>query len=272
MIYSVAGELNNKYLISQRPYRSPHHGASQPSLVGGGSKAKPGEITLAHNGVLFLDEVAEFNKSILDALRQPMETGNIKISRVNSHVTYPAKFQLIAAMNPCRCGYFGDGERTCSKAPSCAEQYQSKISGPILDRIDLIIEVPQVDIKQLNPKNSLSLPALHLAQTSTEIKEKILRAKEMQAKRYSQYSILTNSEATGEIINETADLSKEASSLLEEAMQKFKFSTRAYYRLIKVARTAADLDNNTHILSAHMSEAISYRKVNYYNKLMQRPS
>ncbi|XWO14147.1 Competence protein ComM [Candidatus Hepatincola sp. Pdp] len=260
LIYSVAGELYNEALVSKRPFRAPHHSASLPALVGGGRNAKVGEITLAHHGVLFLDEVAEFNKNMLDALRQPIESGLVHISRVNSHVIYPARFQLIAAMNPCKCGYFGDSERTCSKAPNCAEQYQSKISGPILDRMDLSIEVPTVDLDALNTKADSTL--------QESLKYQICKAREIQYNRYQHYNILCNSEASNDVLEVTAYLSASAKEVLEAAMLKFKFSTRAYYRLIRVARTAADLDNSFQIEKIHMSEAINYRRINYYQKLL----
>lgn len=261
LIYSVAGELGERSLVSSRPYRAPHHSASMPSLVGGGSKVKAGEITLAHNGILFLDEMAEFNKNILDALRQPIETGYINISRVNSHVKFPAKFQLIGAMNPCRCGYFGDMDRECSKAPSCANSYQSKISGPILDRMDLIIEVPAVSIKELNTKETGS-------PTTEQVKERVLRAREIQLNRYSGYNITTNAEATSEILDQVALINNEARELLEKSVEKFKLSTRAYFRMMKVARTCADLDGSKYINPIHVGEAVSYRKISYYQKLI----
>ncbi len=261
LIYSIAGELGGKSLISNRPYRAPHHSASMPSLVGGGTKVKPGEITLAHNGILFLDEIAEFHKNILDALRQPIETGYVNISRVHSHVKYPANFQLIGAMNPCRCGYFGDIDRQCSKAPSCSKSYQSKISGPILDRMDLIIEVPVISIKDLNNKEYGS--------TTLEIKQKVFNAREIQLNRYHKYNIKTNSEASSEILNEVALINNDAQELLEKSVDKFKLSTRAYFRLIKVARTCADLERSKYINVSHIAEAVSYRKISYYQKLLK---
>lgn len=260
LIYSIAGELGERSLIHSRPYRAPHHSASMPSLVGGGTKVKPGEITLAHNGILFLDEMAEFNKNILDALRQPIETGSVNISRVHSHVQYPANFQLVGAMNPCRCGYFGDADRQCSKAPSCSDSYQSKISGPILDRMDLIIEVPAISVRDLNIKQASA--------TSEQIKEKVLKAREIQADRYSGYGIFTNAEATTEILDDVALISKDAQELLVNSVEKFKLSTRAYFRLIKVARTCADLDGSQYIKNSHIAEAVSYRKISYYQKVI----
>ncbi|MCL2567751.1 MAG: YifB family Mg chelatase-like AAA ATPase [Alphaproteobacteria bacterium] len=261
LIYSIAGELGESSLVSQRPFRSPHHSASMPSLVGGGSKAQPGEITLAHHGVLFLDEMAEFNKNILDALRQPIETGYINISRVNSHVKYPAKFQLIGAMNPCRCGYFGDVSRECSRVPACANAYQAKISGPILDRMDIVIEVPTVAVKDLNMQQN--------SPSSSEIRQRVIAARLIQANRYKDYKdIATNAEATPEILEEVAFMKSDARELLEKSVEKFKLSTRAYFRMIKVARTCADLDSSKYINSTHIAEAIGYRKIGYYQKLV----
>ncbi|MDR2007954.1 MAG: YifB family Mg chelatase-like AAA ATPase [Alphaproteobacteria bacterium] len=260
LIYSIAGELGDSSVVSQRPFRSPHHSASMPSLVGGGSKARPGEITLAHHGVLFLDEMAEFNKNILDALRQPIETGSINISRVHSHVSYPAKFQLIGAMNPCRCGYFGEGDRQCHKVPACANTYQAKVSGPILDRMDIVIEVPAIAIKDLNTSA--------ISPTSETIRKRVIVAREIQADRYKDYGISTNSEATTEILEEVALLRDDSRELLEKSVEKFKLSTRAYFRMIKVARTCADLDSSKYINKNHMAEAIGYRRMNYYQKLV----
>lgn len=262
LIYSVIGELKNKAFVTTRPYRAPHHSASLPSLVGGGSKAKPGEITLAHNGILFLDEFAEFNANMIDALRQPIENGEILISRVNSHVTYPARFQLITAMNPCRCGYFGDKERQCTKAPKCTETYQSKISGPILDRIDIIIEVAPVSIKEINTHTP--------QQTSAQVQQQVIQARQLQKQRYSGYGIETNAQASSEIIEQTAELTNDARELLNLSAEKFKFSTRGYFRIIKTARTIADLENSNKIGASHVSQAIGYRKINYYQQSLQK--
>jgi magnesium chelatase family protein len=259
LIYSIAGESNGAGLITSRPYRAPHHSASMPSLVGGGSKAKPGEITLAHHGILFLDEMPEFNKNILDSLRQPLENGQVNISRVNSHVTYPANFQLIAAMNPCRCGYFGDATRTCNKAPGCAETYQNKISGPILDRIDIAIEVPTLKISELDSPPNLD--------QKKQMQIKILKARKIQEERYKKYNILTNSEAQSEVIERIGNITEPAKNLLKQAAEALQFSTRGYYRSMRTARTIADLDLSERVDKNHMAEAISYRKINYYHKI-----
>ena len=254
LIYSIAGELNNKSLITQRPFRSPHHSASAPSLVGGGQKAKAGEITLAHKGVLFLDELPEFSQNILDTLRQPIETGIINISRVNFHYTYPADFQLVGAMNPCKCGYFGDSQRECSKVPLCANNYINKVSGPIMDRIDVILDVPSVDVSQLNEQSDKNL--------LQKMQSNIAKAREIQQHRYEKYNILTNSQASSEILEETANLDLKAKELLQNSVEKFRLSSRAYFRLIKVARTIADLDSSSNINKNHISQAIFYRKIN----------
>ena len=263
LIYSVAGELKDKSFAMERPYRCPHHSASMPALVGGGSKIKPGEITLAHNGILFLDEIAEFNKVILDALRQPLEEGSVHISRVNSHVTFPANFQLVAAMNPCRCGYFGSSNKSCSKAPVCAEQYQSRLSGPILDRIDIIIEVPEINVRELQHKSGENI--------SPRVQNRVEKAREIQLNRYHKYGIYTNAEASGNILEETINIEASAKDLLIEATEKFKFSTRGYFRSMKIARTIADLEASTLIKKHHISEAIAYRKINYYHKSLEKP-
>lgn len=253
LIYSIAGELGDKSLITQRPFRSPHHSASAPALVGGGRFAKPGEITLAHNGVLFLDELPEFPQNILDTLRQPIENGIINISRVNSNHTYPAKFQFIAAMNPCKCGYFGDKDRSCTKAPVCAQNYMSKISGPIMDRIDLVLDVPPVSMDELNQVADKNL--------LYRVKERVLQAREIQANRYKNYNILTNSQASADVLDETAKLDKDAKDLLQTSIERFKLSTRAYFRLLRVSRTIADLGQSASINKNHVSQAIFYRKL-----------
>ncbi len=256
LIYSIAGELGNQSVITKRPYRAPHHSASMPSLVGGGNKVKPGEITLANHGILFLDELAEFNRNILDALRQPIETGYINISRVNSHVRFPAKFQLVAAMNPCKCGYLGDRDRACSKSPFCGEQYQSKISGPIIDRMDLVVEVPAVPLEHLNIKVDKSI--------TEAIKKRILISREIQANRYKNYNFITNSDVPSELLDEFAIMSNSAKELMDLAVMKLKLSTRAYFRSLRVARTCADLDESANIDRVHIGEALSYRKMEYY--------
>lgn len=250
-IHSIAGLLKDGHLVSQRPFRAPHHSASTPALVGGGLKAKPGEISLSHRGILFLDELPEFNRSSLEALRQPLETGVISVSRANSHVTYPARFQLVAAMNPCRCGYLGTSGHECSRAPRCAEEYQAKISGPLLDRIDLQIEVPAVAPWELSQKKE--------AETSQEVLKRVLEAREFSRHRYQGKGIDRNADADGVILEETAHLTNKAISLLQKAAEKYMLSARGYHRIIRVARTIADLSFSDEVSDYHISEALSFR-------------
>ncbi|MGB1077328.1 MAG: ATP-binding protein, partial [Bdellovibrionales bacterium] len=246
-------------LLSQRPFRDPHHSASQPSLIGGGQKANPGEISLAHNGVLFLDEFPEFQRPTLEALRQPLETGNVLVSRVNYHATYPARFQLMAAMNPCRCGYMGDPEMECTKAPRCGGDYQNKISGPMFDRIDLTVDVPAVQVADLQS----DIPA----ETSEIVAKRVLKARQIQAGRYkalnAPYEV--NAYANGEILEKVAVMDDEAKAFMAQATEKMKLSARAYHRVLRLARTIADLNSMggqvAQILTKrHVSEALGYRR------------
>ena len=256
MIHSIAGELKDGKISFQRPYRDPHHSASTPALVGGGRKATPGEISLAHNGVLFLDELPEFNKSTLEALRQPLENGCVSISRVNAHTVYPAKFQLIAAMNPCRCGHFGNPELECSRAPLCAEEYQNKISGPLLDRIDITIEVPAV--------SPWDLANVKETESSKEILQRVLHARKIQENRFKKLNypqIKTNSQLKGELLEKVCILENDAKQLLISFAEKNHLSARAYHRTLRLARTIADLQNCENILKLHIAEALSYRKI-----------
>lgn len=255
MIHSIAGELKDGKISFERPFRDPHHSASTPALVGGGRKAQPGEISLAHNGVLFLDELPEFSRATLEALRQPLENGCITISRVNAHTVYPAKFQLVAAMNPCRCGHLGNHDLECSRAPLCAEEYQNKISGPLLDRIDIHIEVPAV--------SPWDLADVKQGESSASILERVLNARQIQAQRFKalgapQFS--TNSELKGELLEQAAELDNEAQNLLVAFADKNHLSARAYHRTLRLARTIADLQNCTKILKLHIAEALSYRR------------
>lgn len=264
MIRSLAGELQNGRLSAARPFRDPHHSASTPSLVGGGHKAKPGEASLAHLGVLFLDELPEFQRGALEALRQPLETGRASIARANAHVTYPARFQLIAAMNPCRCGYLDNPAEACSQAPKCAETYQSKISGPLFDRIDLHVDVPAVNPADLN----LPPPA----ENSGDIALRVEAARTVQKRRFADRGvpIRTNAEADGKLLDDIAAPDTEARKLLVEASERMGLSARGYHRVLKVARTLADLDgatldaegaDNTAINRIHIAEALSYRRI-----------
>lgn len=251
MIHSVGGHLKDGELITDRPYRNPHHSCSIPAMVGGGAKAKPGEISLAHHGVLFLDELAEFPRSVLDSLRQPIEEKNVSISRANSRITYPANFQLIAAMNPCRCGHLGDSEKECKKAPICGENYKNKISGPILDRIDIIINVKQVNLFSKQVES---------CESSSQILQRVVKARKIQQKRYENHNINTNSQVNGKLLEKFCHLDDEEQSILEKTANKLQISARKINRILKVSRTIADLDNSTKINSHHLLEAISYTK------------
>ena len=247
MIHSLAGRLGTTSLITQRPYRAPHHSASLASMVGGGSNAKPGEISLAHRGVLFLDELPEFSRATLEALRQPLETGDITISRANNHFTYPARIQLIAAMNPCRCGYLGRPDKECSRAPQCGREYLQKISGPLLDRIDIYVDVPDITVSDFQAS---------AGEPSTSIRERVTRARDIQRIRYGNNR--TNSEVRGNALE--GYLTDEAKQILLACVEKGKISARGYYRIMKVARTLADLEQCNSIGATHISEALSYRR------------
>ncbi len=254
MIHSVAGELKDGSISFERPFRAPHHSASTPALVGGGRKARPGEISLAHNGVLFLDELPEFARPTLEALRQPLENGSVAISRVNSHTVFPARFQLIAAMNPCRCGNLGLPGLECSRAPKCGEEYRARISGPLLDRIDIQIDVPAV-----NPFDLAAAPA---GESSAVVRARVVAAREIQKKRLASLGrpdLLTNSQLTGKMLEETAVLDDEAQKLLLTYAEKNRMSARAYHRTLRLARTIADLQNENKLLRIHVAEALSLR-------------
>jgi magnesium chelatase family protein len=253
MIHSVAGGLRNGGLSRERPFRDPHHSASLAALVGGGPRARPGEISLAHQGVLFLDELPEFNRPALEALRQPLETGRITIARAQGHLTYPARFQLIAAMNPCRCGHLV--ERACARAPRCAEQYQARLSGPLLDRIDLHIEVGAVQ------PGDLALPPP--AEGSTAIRRRVAAARARQAQRYvaAERGIRTNAEAEGALLDEVATPEAAGRALLVRAAERLRLSARGYHRVLRVARTLADLEGSPDVARRHVAEALSYRQV-----------
>jgi len=254
MIRSIAGELQNGVLSAARPFRDPYHSASMPSLVGGGHKARPCEASLSHQDVLFLGELPEFQRGALEALRQPLETGRVSIARANAHVTYPAHFQLIAAMNPCRCGYLDNPAEACSQAPKCAQKYQSKISGPLFDRIDL-----HVDVRAVNPAD-LSLPPP--AENSSHIAARVLAARTIQKNRFNERGVpfRTNAEADGNLLDDIAAPDDAGRKLLLEASEKMGLSARGYHRVLKVARTLGDLDNgNPTINRLHIAEARRWR-------------
>lgn len=254
MIASVAGELGEGKLTDRRPFRSPHHSASMAALVGGGLRARPGEVSLAHHGVLFLDEFPEFSPQTLDALRQPLETGECMIARVNHRITYPARIQLVAAMNPCRCGMAGEPGFRCARGERCRADYQARISGPLLDRIDLRIEVPAVSASDLiRPDRS---------ETSAAVAERVARARALQRQRFERLGAngaMTNAHCPPALIETIAAPDAAGSALLRDASEKLGFSARAYHRLLKVARTLADLDGSEKVGRLHLAEAISYR-------------
>src|SRR3954464_5473863 len=252
MIASVAGELQAGRLVRTRPFRSPHHSASMAALVGGGLKVRPGEVSLAHLGVLFLDELPEFQRAVLDSLRQPLETGTVSVARANAHVTFPARVQLIAAMNPCRCGHLGDASLACSRAPRCAADYQTKVSGPLLDRIDIHVEVASVAAADL----VLPPPA----EGSAEVAERVARARAIQTARYADAPVRTNAEADGPLLEAVATPDEAGRTLLAQAAERLTLSARGYHRVLRVARTSADLAGAESVGRVHIAEALSYRR------------
>jgi len=257
MIHSLAGRLNEGKLIRTRPFRDPHHSATMPALVGGGLKVHPGEISLAHHGVLFLDELPEFQRATLEALRQPLESGKTVVARANAHLTYPSRVQLVAAMNPCRCGYLSDASRACSRAPKCALDYQSKISGPLFDRIDLHVEVAEVLAEDL------TRPAT--GEQSSVVAARVKRAREIQGERYQALntSIRLNAHADGELLDEIATPDEVGLALLKKAAENFKLSARGYRRVLRVSRTLADMAGVPSVLAEHIAEALSYRRLHF---------
>lgn len=265
MIHSLAGTLPGGGLLKHRPFRDPHHSASLPALVGGGHRVKPGEISLAHHGVLFLDELPEFARSTLESLRQPLETGETLVARVNQHVRFPAQFQLIAAMNPCRCGHLGDEDLECTKAPRCGSDYQSKVSGPLMDRIDLQVDVPAVKVADLNQN--------YKSESSAVVAARMTAARQIQAERYQALlednPLMLNARADGKILEQIAPLEASAKDLLNRAMESAKFSARAYYRILRVARTIADLEAvksgsiSPEINKNHVGQALNYRRTQF---------
>lgn len=253
-IHSVAGKLEkDTSLIMARPFRAPHHTISSISLIGGGRIPKPGEISLAHNGVLFLDELPEFNKNTLEVLRGPLEDKIVTISRVNASLTYPCNFMFVASMNPCPCGYLGSKEKECTCSDQAISRYIGKISGPLLDRIDIQIEVTQVKYQKLDGQRNI--------ETSKEIKNRVNKARKIEQNRYKAENIYSNSQLTPKLIEKYCKLDKEGRKLLELAFNKLGLSARAYGRILKVARTIADLANEENILPTHVAEAIQYRNL-----------
>ena len=253
-IHSVAGVLTKKNpIILTRPFRSPHHTISSSSLVGGGRIPKPGEISLAHNGILFLDELPEFNKNTLEVLRGPLEDGIVSISRVNASITYPCNFMLLASMNPCPCGFYGSKEKECTCTKQAIQKYMGRISGPLLDRIDIQVEVTPVKYDNLQNENKV--------ETSTEIKDRVDRARLIQIERYRDLNIYSNSQLTPKLIEKYCKLNIKSKKILQKAFDNLGFSARAYGRILKVARTIADLDAKENIEENHILEAIQYRNL-----------
>lgn len=251
-IYSAAGLLSNRSFINQRPFRAPHQTASPPAIIGGGTNPRPGEISLAHRGILFLDELPEFRRDLLEALRQPIESGKVLISRAKGTLVFPAKFTLAAAMNPCPCGYYGDEEKDCRCHPNEVFRYQKKVSGPLLDRIDLQIDVPRVKIEQLSKKDADY-------KKGEETRQKILRAREIQMVRLAHHKLLTNSDMSSKLCDRLIQLEKSAEDFLKTIFDKSLVSARGYYRILKVARTIADLTGSETVKQEHLTEAYGYR-------------
>jgi magnesium chelatase family protein len=241
-------------LLYQRPFRSPHHTISDIALVGGGNNPQPGEISLAHNGVLFLDELPEFKRTVLEVMRQPLEERRISISRAKFSIEYPSNFMLVASMNPCPCGYFNHPEKECVCAPGTVQKYLGKVSGPLLDRIDIHIEVTPVDFDQLTDTRK--------AEKSELIRERVIRARDVQAKRFAEKEgIYCNAMMNSTTLREVCQVTPAGQALLKTAMNRLQLSARAYDRILKVARTIADLDNSEHIKNEHLAEAIQYRSL-----------
>jgi magnesium chelatase family protein len=247
MIHSVAGLLAGGRLVMRPPFREPHHSASQAALTGGGQRARPGEVSLAHRGVLFLDELPEFPRPALDSLRQPMETGRTTVSRAMAHITYPSRFQLVAAMNPCRCGYLGDATRECGRAPRCGEDYQKKVSGPVLDRIDLTVEV--------QPATAAELARAPPGESSEAVAARVARARAAQLVRYGADGPLCNAEVDMAAVRLVPD----AQALASQAMDKLRLSPRGYTRVLRVARSIADLAGAETVGRVHVAEALAFR-------------
>ena len=252
MILSLSGLIESGGIDRQRPFREPHHTASMAAIVGGGRRAQPGEISLAHNGVLFLDELPEFNRVVLETLRQPLESGEVMIARANAHIRYPSRFLLIAAANPCKCGHLAEADKACSRAPNCGEDYLGRISGPLLDRFDLRIEVPPVAFADLDLPDP--------SEGSQEVALRVSVAREIQSARYNKTAgVSLNADAEGELLNQVAELQPDSRSLLRRAAERFGLTARGYHRVLRVARTIADLAGEEDIQRSHVAEALNFR-------------
>ena len=253
-VYSIAGILpNGTSIVNTRPFRAPHHTASSPSIIGGGRNPKPGEVSLANYGVLFLDELPEFNKNTLEVLRGPLEDKQVTISRINGTISYPADFMLIASMNPCPCGYYGSNVKECVCTPRAINRYIGKVSGPLLDRIDIHIEVKPVKYQKLSSNENV--------ENSQKIKQRVNKARQIQLKRYERNNIISNSGLTPKLIQKYCQIDEKGKNILDRAFTKFGLSARAYGRILKVARTIADLDDRENINYKHIAEAIQYRSL-----------
>ena len=250
-IYSIAGLLSGKGLVKERPFRSPHHTSSMTALIGGGSVPKPGEVTLAHNGVLFLDELPEFSKKTLEVLREPIEDRQITVSRVHASVTFPSSFVLLCSANPCGCGWAGDKERECKCTPAEIKRYNQKISGPLLDRIDIHIWVPRVKYEEISSKKR--------AESSAQIRQRVVAAREIQLKRLKEYHLFCNAQMNHALLQKLCILEPKAQTLLEQAFKSLNLSARSYDRIVKVAKTIADLEGAENIAATHIAEAIQLR-------------
>ncbi len=252
MIHSLSGLLDEGGISRARPFREPHHTASMAAIIGGGRGAKPGEVSLAHNGVLFMDEFPEFPRTVLETLRQPIETGEVMVARANAHIKYPCQFMLIAAANPCRCGYMTDPAKACARVPHCGEDYLGRISGPLMDRFDMRVEVPPVAFQDLD------LPST--GDTSSDVATRVVQARKIQSARFAEHdSLRSNADASGEILEEIAKPDAEGRDLLIKAAERFGLSARGYHRVLRVARTIADLAGDTNVRRDHIGEAVSFR-------------
>ncbi|HEV8035392.1 YifB family Mg chelatase-like AAA ATPase [Yoonia sp.] len=252
MIHSLSGLLDEGGINRERPFREPHHTASMAAIVGGGRSAKPGEISLAHNGVLFMDEFPEFPRTVLETLRQPIETGEVVVARANAHVRYPCRFMLVAAANPCKCGYLADPARACTRAPICGEDYLGRISGPLMDRFDLRVEVPAVAFTDLD------LP--EAGESSADVASRVHKARDIQTVRFAGHGTArVNADAEGHLLDEIATPDAEGRALLLKIAERFGLSARGYHRVLRVARTIADLEGEANVHRPHVAEAVSYR-------------
>lgn len=254
VIHSVAGLLKNGTISRAAPFCQPHHSASQAAIIGGGRQAGPGQVSLAHNGVLFMDELPEFERRVIDALREPIESGEIHVSRANAHIRYPARFLLVAAANPCRCGYLADAAQACGKAPLCGADYMGRISGPMMDRFDMRIEVPQISFEEMHMPGG--------GESSTTVAARVAAARDIQTRRFAGHpSIRVNADVTGRLIEEIAPLDRDCRDLLARAAERFGLTPRGYHRILRAARTIADLDASPQIRQPHLAEALSFRLV-----------